>query len=456
MRLEADEQVEERRAAAYRTLDAFVAHRQDEPSVWVLAPVLRALFQVRVDGASGRSAEVHRSRILLEAAANSALSRVRPAGFHSRWNLVGGHLLCFSTHNQERVVRPLIDHARARGREVTLARQRPSSRLHRFLVQRSHRAADELLAALHAAGIRAPESTAFIHRQFIATARYLTFADAVLRAERPQSVVIATNHDKAARALVLVARQRGIPSVYIPHAPAIGAARLRDLPFDYAGLRGDAELAFYEGRTAEVDGIEVVGDPSLEVMGLVQLKLEDPLVFAPSYPEPRLEELVATLAATTTNVTVSPHPGQPKRIDAAYPERWHVWRGRTRDLLMRGPPVLVQQSSGVALEALLLGIPTIELSFEGKSPSYPFIDRRFVLFASSPGELSVALQHARHAAECSDRRLALFEWAQTWCERVGHEATERAWELIDQAALAGCRNQLIWEAWPRGDFSWPT
>ena len=70
-----------------------------------------------------------------------------------------------------------------------------------------------------------------------------------------------------ARALVLAAREAGIATVYIPHAPVISDARLVDLPVDYAGLRGPAEVDHYESLGAPGKRLTVVGNPAMGEQG---------------------------------------------------------------------------------------------------------------------------------------------------------------------------------------------
>jgi hypothetical protein len=132
--------------------------------------------------------------------------------------------------------------------------------------------------------------------------------------------------------------------------------------------------------------------------------------------------------------------------ERAFPKEWRIFTGRTYDLLRAGPPVVVQHSSGVALEALHLGIPVIELSYPGKATLYPFIREPHVRFASTSAELSAAAAAASAEARDAGRREALVGWARKWASPTGAEAGERAVALVERAVAEGPRGP-IWDPW---------
>ena len=119
------------------------------------------------------------------------------------------------------------------------------------------------------------------------------------------------------------------------------------------------------------------------------------------------------------------------------PDGWHLWEGRTLDLLQQDPPALVQSSSGVALEGLGLGIPTIELAFPKTEPNYPFLRDPPVLFASDTEQLRAALRRARRLRRWPWRRKRLVEWSEKWVSATGETAATAAADLLERAARHG-------------------
>ena len=79
---------------------------------------------------------------------------------------------------------------------------------------------------------------------------------------------------------MLAAREAGIATVYIPHAPVISDARLVDLPVDYAGLRGPAEVDHYEALGAPGERLAVVGNAALSERDpeLTKQRLREPVL----------------------------------------------------------------------------------------------------------------------------------------------------------------------------------
>ncbi len=291
-----------------------------------------------------------------------------------------------------------------------------------------------------------------LYRQLFSCAHALAHFEAALRAVAPRVAVVATTHSAHARALVLAAREAGIATVYIPHAPVISDARLVDLPVDYAALRGPAEVDHYESFGAPGKRLTVVGNPAMGDKGPEPngSRLREP-VLATGADDP--EALRATIelahSALGNRCVLSPHPRSDQdALRELTPDGWRLWTGRTFDLLQQGPPALVQSSSGVALEGLKLGIPTIELAFPKVQPNYPFLRDPPVLFASDTRQLRAALRRARGLRRWPWRRKRLVEWSEKWVSDTGETATRAAADLLEQAANTGPHpDGPIWDAW---------
>jgi hypothetical protein len=152
--------------------------------------------------------------------------------------------------------------------------------------------------------------------------------------------------------------------------------------------------------------------------------------------------------AAGEHIIASPHPAVGWRtVRRLCPGGWSVWRGRTFELLRQGPPTLIQHSSGVSLEALLIGIPTIELSLPGRDTNYSVLNPEHVRFASSPAGLARELEAAHQDAVDEIRREQLVTWARRWCVADGRSAAAAAWSLIERSAEEGPGVAPIFDFW---------
>ena len=320
------------------------------------------------------------------------------------------------------------------------------------LTGRAEELAERFIVAAKDDGFRLPLSPKRVYRQLFSCARAVAHFEAILRAVGPSAAIVATTHSAHARALMLAARDAGTATVYIPHAPVISEARLVDLPVDYAGLRGPAEVDHYEALGAPAERLAVVGNAALSERDpeLTKQRLREP-VLATGADDPEALRATIELAHSVLGerCVLSPHPRTDRdSLRELVPDGWRLWDGRTFDLLQQGPPALIQSSSGVALEGLQLGIPTIELSFPRAEPNYPFLRDPPVLFASNTEQLRGALRRARRLRRWPWRRKRLLEWSQMWVSATGEAAAAAAAELVERAAATGPHpDGPIWDAW---------
>jgi hypothetical protein len=417
----------------------------DDPIQWVARPWVLAIAGSRlaedmpVPGEGGR-VRLARRRLRFAAAA----ARWPPLGPGA---LAGDVLFVAVTENQARVQHPVARRvgAIAPVPRRLLRRRRRRGRLER----RATRASAELLAEIRTAGLGLPIDPAEMLFMFLFAARCLASARVLLTALEPSAVVVGSMHGAPARALCRLARELGVPSVYLPHAPVIARAQLADLPVDYAGLRGPQEVAYYRGRGADPSLLESIGDPSLAPAEPPPIEDGLPPVFAPSPQGDTQEaELIELAREVLPEAMVTPHPRSNVRLlEELAPSGWRVWKGRTYDLLRRGPPTVIQHGSGVALEALGLGIPVIELSYPGKPANYPFAAEPYVRMVSDRASLEEAVREGGQDARNRAAREKLTGWAHEWSWPLGDEAAERGGRLIREAASAGPRPAPIWDAW---------
>lgn len=313
--------------------------------------------------------------------------------------------------------------------------------------------ADAFVEMLIREEVVAPLPIRNLYDSFLTTLRYLATTDRMLDELRPRAVVIATNHNIPSRALAFAARRHGIPTVFFPHAPMIRDERFSDIPADFAGMRGEAEIDRLVALNVGPDRLEVVGDPSLDVLTQPPIDPDGPVAFAlPSILTD--EEVRVTVewvrAAAGDNVVVSPHPRQGEAYARRFaPEGWTVWNDRTMGLLRKGPPVVIQQSSGVAVESMLLGLPTLQIDLPQHQPNYPALDPEHVRFIGSADQAVAAVADARADSADAERSQAIVDWGRRWSAYQGAEAVERSWAVIQRAVTEGATPAWLNDAWSR-------
>lgn len=362
--------------------------------------------------------------------------------------MVDDVLFAYEGANPAATLEPVIEaFAQARGTRPVPHSVRPSiGSLVRGLrdVRRAEAAARDAL------GAALPEA---LTRALQAAIRARGRAAAALDALRPTLVVVASQHSTSSRAVIHAAAERAIPTAYLPHAPAADTYQYRDLPTDFAGLRGDREVEFYRGLGAVRDPA-TVGNPQAHVEAPAVLDPSGPIVFAPRPQAPELvRQQVADLAAVAAEVVVSPHPRMKgkARYEGLWPTHWEVHDGWTAELLRRGHPCVVQMSSGVAWEAMAHGVPVIELaSATGAAPSYLVIREPFVRVCAERDDLGRAIADARAAAADPAARQRLMAWAQEWCIATGPEAVARATQWIEACAAAPRPSGPLLDHWGMG------
>ena len=367
------------------------------------------------------------------------------------WSVHGDCLFLASTVNQRRSLEPvwtLLGPERTRD-SVPIE---PDADRADELAARAEELAERFIVAAKGESFRLPFSPKRLYRQLFSCAHAFGYFEAALRAAAPRAAIVATMHSTHSRALVLAAREAGIATVYIPHAPVITDARLVDLPVDYACLRGPAEVDHYEALGAPAERLAVVGNPAMGEQSpeAARPRLREP-VLATGADDPVALRATIELAHSVLGkrCVLSPHPRTDHDLlRELMPDGWHLWQGRTLDLLQRDPPALLQSSSGVALEGLGLGIPTIELAFPKTEPNYPFLRDPPVLFASDTRQLRAALRQARRLRRWPWRRKRLVEWSQSWVSATGETAATAAADLLERAARTGPHpDGPIWDAW---------
>jgi hypothetical protein len=244
----------------------------------------------------------------------------------------------------------------------------------------------------------------------------------ILRRTGPRLVTIASQNQPSLRALISAASERGIPTMYLPHAPVADDPIYADLPCDLAVLRGEGEVEWYRHKGADPDHLTVGGNPSLSLPATVGAEEHPPILAISPWYDVELSDLIARVAeATTEEVCVAPHPlSDFAQVQRLIPAHWSVYRGgRTYDLLTRVDAPVMQVSSGLGLEALLLGRKVIQLDFAGAPRLYPYICEPHVRCVADARELTAAL-----GEDTSLGRRERQEWASRWSSPTGSAAVE--------------------------------
>ena len=279
-----------------------------------------------------------------------------------------------------------------------------------------------------------------------ARARATTALDSLM----PRLVVVASQHSTSSRAFIHAARERSIPTAYLPHAPAADTYQYRDLPTDFAGLRGPREVDFYRSLGARRDAA-VVGNPQAWIEAPTVLDPDAAVIFAPRpQPPEQLRAQVAEVDAAAPRVVVSPHPRMRGRAmyEGLWPSHWEVHDGWTMELLQRGHPCVIQMSSGVAWEAMAHGVPVIELaSTPATAPLYLVIREPYAQVCSSALDLGEAVARARLAAADAPSRDRLVSWAREWCAATGAEAVAAAVAWIDECLATSPAGSPLLDHW---------
>lgn len=385
----------------------------DSPLLWTARPQLEYLLNLG-DEPLAIWSRVKRSRLrpdrLLSGVAQTSLTP-------------DGDLFVWETLNQRRAMGALPG-APATAGDAKAWRPRPIRR-----TQEVSETFERVVSKVSLVPPRALRST-FEHTIRQAAAHRL-LASSVFDQVTVNRVICSTQHSTLIRAFLMEARLRKVPTVYIPHAPFARSPLYADLPVDRALLRGPREVAEYValgGRSAQM---AICGAPSIPQLTPKGASRE--IVVAPS---PRSATALRHLfgivdeAVGPNEYIVALHPRLGRlQLQTAIRHSVRLTKLRTVEHLAEQGGVLIQQSSGVALEAMLLGTPVIDIALSaGGDSAYPVIAEPHVARVADGESLARALRDPHlHNRE---RLRQAAEWAQEWCSALGDQADDTARPLI--------------------------
>lgn len=410
--------------------DADLSDLMSEPEVWILRPLFTDQQPTQSGGTSygefpGRD-WLRRELFLLR-------PLVGEMALHS-----DGTLFVWNTVNQRRSLARLPDDPSVESLDV--------GRGHRGLLDQPRLTARKSRLAtkiIHRLRVDDRQTRHQIHRLVGRAMLELRVALTVMRSHRPKQVVVATQHSVPARAAVLAARRFGVPSVYVPHAPVANNRIYRDLPTDIAALRGPREVDHYVSLGADFGRLHVVGNLSLDVRADAPPCPDGPVIVAPSpWEDDRVERFMSVVDQGILGpYLVCPHPrSDVARLRALLPERADLLdEVTTADAIARGCRAVVQHSSGVAVEAMLLGAPVIDVLVDGREATYPAITEPHVVMAWTASDLQGALRSL--AEERGRRGNQARKWAEEWVATTGADAEVRLRALL--ASNLPCHGPIL-------------
>lgn len=424
-----------RRAAFERRMTTLLSDLDliGDPLVWSARPLLH-----RAATGRRRLSPMRRAR---QVVAQARTLRAREQAVSAA--LAADTLWVWTSVNQHRVMAPVMN---AVGDvapvPITAA---PGTRLLAD-ARRATRIGRRVGAAMASAGMDVEEHQ--LRGRLLDAARAAWIASHLIEHTRPRLVVVGTQHQEQVRGVVAAARDAAVPSFYLPHAPAARSLEYLDLPVNAAGLRGPAEVDYYAALGADPRRLSVVGDPGLEPPQPPALGGLPPVLALSPDPPGQLAAIVEVVAEAVGQapLLVAPHPASDReQVRSLVRPGWSLASPdvRTASLLRQGPACVIQHSSGVALEAMVLGIPVIELQFPGERPNYPAIEPELVWFASDATGVSEGLRWATRLGEAADDRERLLEHAAGWLRATGADACQRATAALGEVPDTG----IVLDGW---------
>jgi len=285
-----------------------------------------------------------------------------------------------------------------------------------------------------------------LRRTAVTQARIQTLLDA----HRVRTVVVGSTEHTYARLLIAEARRRGIPSVYVPHAPAATNRIYADLPADYSLLGYTGDARYYAALGAVNNQMPVIGDPFLNC--LEQNAFGDSVVvFATTAPWARceaalrrtLQELSRSLATTRHRLLVAPHPRDRTTSEAvARSLSLQVLHDRTETAFYRYrvAGMITERASGSAILAARRGVPVVRWS---EAPNFVFEESLGVgTLEHDYGGLEAfiaALDEGPARVSPKERDL--------WSGPVGKQATVAREDFLAQQLRALGPSYDSWEFW---------
>jgi hypothetical protein len=241
----------------------------------------------------------------------------------------------------------------------------------------------------------------FIFDQYWLTYGYYLTADFWLSRLEPKALVISNDHNMPNRVMAKVAREKGIPSIYIQHASV--TEKFPPLIFDYALLEGYDALQKYESTGPSMTQVFLVGMPKMDEylehrntheaaqsIGICTNKL-DPLL--------RVQQLCECIRTEFLSrpFYLRPHPGDKRSAWKELAEKYEMAfsdpKVETSFEFLKQVDVIIAGDSNILLEAALMNVFPIYYDFaETDLDAYGFRRNGLVGYISEPPDVCLEVE----------------------------------------------------------------
>jgi hypothetical protein len=370
----------------------------------------------------------------------------------------GDVLLATFTINQWRALTPVDDALRKRGVPACLLDGRHLESFYNRLTRQSFLRALPFLPVLLVRMLltRGYQGKSFrwgLDRYWQAYGAYVVIRR-WFRRQRPSAVVVSNDHTFWPRVMVAAAKDEGIPTIYMQHAPVTG--RFPPLTMDYALLEGQHSLQLYAGIGKTSTEVYLVGIPRMDAhIGKVNERTQARAVgfcLGAADPLERAADLLHYLAAHCPDLrfVVRLHPrSRPEMVD--------YWQNVCRELgadfsdshhehpfeFLSRVDAVIAGGSGIILEAALMNVTPIMYELKPGIPDwYGFAADGLCPMFSEPQPVAELLNQQ------ASRRNAVRDRTKYYCATVGTSfdghSSDLAAELIEHIANGTVRPPEGW------------
>lgn len=338
-------------------LDFVLGEAMHDEIVWALRPTIRTAFQKKLDSqwAPGQARFAQKARALKSRLSGDMKCRNSVADWGPMFQNGDGALRLWNTENQRLAI----------GASLKASFALPLSPHPATVSKNTMDGLERLFSEFS-------ESKNAICKRLQAAAHIGNCIEKLLDDYQPRVVVLGSTEHAYLRLLVNRARIRGIPSVYVPHAPAATNRIYADLPADFCllGYQGDAD--YYATLGIKSEQCEVIGDPLAAPRG----PLDDPagettsdhgvLLFSTGADRPasQLQDALEAVSGAAhrlgLDLLVAPHPrDREAAIRATRRLALPLYQGRTVEVFTTHRVVaqVSEHNSGALLYGIQQGIP---------------------------------------------------------------------------------------------------
>lgn len=240
--------------------------------------------------------------------------------------------------------------------------------------------------------------------EFFNTIGYIVTLRRLFKYNHVKMVVMANDHCSYTRALIYVAKELSIKTMYVQHCSV--TERFPSLPFTYSMLDGEESLDKYLSIGPSEGSIYVLGNPRFDIISKYQKKKEvlDKIGIASNALDNEL--MIRKLCVRLQDegfkdITIRPHPGVP--FDAS----WYLDRGiEYSDSNKENPFAFLSRMGcviagecGIHFDAAMMGVKSICYNMAGQETKlidwYSYIKNGLIPYVANFDELMAWLKNLR-------------------------------------------------------------